>query len=518
MSTEHTVSPVLAATVALLAGTWLVARVYKNRQRLQLPFPPGPPEKSWLGGNAEDMPRMYPWVKFAEWAKQYGDVMHLRVHTNHIVVLSSYDAVLDLFESRGSLYSHRPRREMAFLMGWENIMPFHDYDEHWKSYRRYANLGFSKKASVMYQAGQTRDVHVFLQRVLANPDAFVKEFNTLTATIIMRVTYGYTISDSNDPHVSTADQALASLANTGVAGHYLVDSYPFLRHLPTWLPGMGFKHKALEWRKLPTRMANEPFDWTRNQMQNQGKAVPSFLSEMLDQNEDGVEAEDIIKWTAASMYGGGAHTTVGILNNFILAMVLYPKVARKAREEIDRVVGPERLPGIPDRPDLPYLECVLLETMRWYPVTPLSLPHRVKEDDAYRGYRIPANSTVYNNVYAITRDERLFPDPEKFIPERFDESGGGGTPLNPKDIIFGVGRRVCPGQHIADASIYLVMANLIATMDITKALDENGKEIEPAVVRGPSLICQLRPFKCSIKPRSEHAVKLINSAVMFGQE
>lgn len=60
--------------------------------------------------------------------------------------------------------------------------------------------------------------------------------------------------------------------------------------------------------------------------------------------------------------------------------------------------------------------------------------------------------------------------------------------MNPKDIIFGVGRRVCPGQHIADASIYLVMANLIATMDITKALDENGKEIEPAVVRGPSLI------------------------------
>jgi cytochrome P450 len=71
------------------------------------------------------------------------------------------------------------------------------------------------------------------------------------------------------------------------------------------------------------------------------------------------------------MYGGGSHTTVGILNNFILAMLLYPEVAQKAREEIDRVIGTDRLPNVSDRPDLPYLECVLLETLRWYPVTPL---------------------------------------------------------------------------------------------------------------------------------------------------
>lgn len=62
-------------------------------------------------------------------------------------------------------------------MGWKKIMPFHDYDERWKQYRRYANMGFSKKVAVQYHAGQTKDIHVFLQRLLANPDDFIKEFN-----------------------------------------------------------------------------------------------------------------------------------------------------------------------------------------------------------------------------------------------------------------------------------------------------------------------------------------------------
>ncbi|QRW25885.1 cytochrome P450 family protein [Rhizoctonia solani] len=94
-----------------------------------------------------------------------------------------------------------------------------------------------------------------------------------------------------------------------------------------------------------------------------------------------------------------------------------------------------------------------------------------QQDDEYRGYRIPANSTVYNNVYAITRDESMFPDPEKFIPERFDERQKTCGPLSPRDIIFGIGRRVCPGQFIADTSIFLVMSGILATMDITKARD-----------------------------------------------
>ncbi|CAE6466341.1 hypothetical protein ACGC1H_006330 [Rhizoctonia solani] len=121
-------------------------------------------------------------------------------------------------------------------------------------------------------------------------------------------------------------------------------------------------------------------------------------------------------------------------------------------------------------------------------------------------------------MYAITRDERMFPDPEKFIPERFDNSNPGPTPLKPHDFMFGVGRRICPGKDIVDASLYLIMANILATIDINRPRDETGSEYEPEIKRTGYSVNQVLPFKYSITPRSEHVVKLINSVVMFGEE
>lgn len=70
-------------------------------------------------------------------------------------------------------------------------------------------------------------------------------------------------------------------------------------------------------------------------------------------------------------------------------MVCNPEVQKKAQAEIDRVVGPHRLPNFDDRPSLPYAEALYREVMRWRPVVPLSVPHAATEDDAYKGYFIP---------------------------------------------------------------------------------------------------------------------------------
>jgi cytochrome P450 len=77
----------------------------------------------------------------------------------------------------------------------------------------------------------------------------------------------------------------------------------------------------------------------------------------------------------------------------------------------------------------------------------------------------------------------MFPDAESFIPERFDESTPGPKPLVPRDFLFGVGRRVCPGKFVVDTSLFLLMANIIATMDINKPRDKHGNEFEPEIKR-----------------------------------
>ena len=84
---------------------------------------------------------------------------------------------------------------------------------------------------------------------------------------------------------------------------------------------------------------------------------------------------------------------------FFLAMAMHPEAQRKAQEELDRVVGSERLPEFEDRSSLPYLSALLKEVLRWHPVTPIGVPHRAVADDEYNGWYIPAGTIVTANVW-----------------------------------------------------------------------------------------------------------------------
>lgn len=80
-------------------------------------------------------------------------------------------------------------------------------------------------------------------------------------------------------------------------------------------------------------------------------------------------------------------------------MALFPRVQRKAQEEIDSVIGGDRFPTTEDRKELPYIDAIVKETLRWHPVVPLSVPHAVSRDNIYNGYFIPKNSIIIPNVW-----------------------------------------------------------------------------------------------------------------------
>jgi len=81
---------------------------------------------------------------------------------------------------------------------------------------------------------------------------------------------------------------------------------------------------------------------------------------------------------------------------------------------------------------------------------------------------------------AITRNEEVYPEPENFIPERFWGKMNSEA-AHQVDAVFGFGRRVCPGQAFAESSVFLIMSNVIATMDLARAVDEAGVPITPSV-------------------------------------
>jgi cytochrome P450 len=134
------------------------------------------------------------------------------------------------------------------------------------------------------------------------------------------------------------------------------------------------------------------------------------------------------------------------------------------------------------------VDCVLSEVWRWGVPLPLGLPHRLIRDDIYDGRHIPAGTIVFANIWAMSRDPEVFPDPDEFIPERF--SSRKDQRMDPQNFVFGFGKRACPGQHLAESIVWMLIVSMIATMDVRKAKDESGNVIEPLVKFGNGI------FRC----------------------
>jgi hypothetical protein len=159
-----------------------------------------------------------------------------------------------------------------------------------------------------------------------------------------------------------------------------------VRFLPKWFPGTHYAEFARRMRIDVDKFYNEPFgdvlqqvaslrshkvpkrSLTASESQNKGVAKKSFLSKnIIESKAAGIQDDEIadqIKGAAAIFFSAGADTTAGTLTIFLRELVRRPEVLRKIQQEIDRVTGKDRLPTFDDMPDLPYLECVLQETLR----------------------------------------------------------------------------------------------------------------------------------------------------------
>jgi len=340
--------------------------------------------------------------------------------------------------------------------------------------------------------------------VLAKPGELQQHVRHTAGAIILRISHGYEVKEHDDPFVGLADIAVDQFSKSTATGAFMVDVIPALAHIPDWFPGAAFKSKAKEWRATLEEMVQRPYQFVKDQM-SAGVAPESFVSNLLEGKTLSAEEEHIVKWSSASLYSGGADTTVSANYSLFLALTLFPEAQKKAQAEIDAVVGSDRLPSFADRDSLPYVDALAKEVLRWNSVVPTGVPHRVIEDDVHDGYFIPKGSLVLTNLWYMLRDPRTYSEPSEFKPERFL---GKEPEADPRTICFGFGRRICPGLHLADASVWISVAMSLAVFDVSKIV-ENGVEITPEIDPSTGTISHPKPFKCSIKPRSAKALELI---------
>ncbi|KAI6033982.1 cytochrome P450 [Pisolithus microcarpus] len=487
-------------------GFYLVKQMVSKTK--PAPFPPGPKPLPLLG-NMLDMPSVKPWLTFSDWANKFGDMTHLEIFGQHIVVLNSAKTAVEMLDKKSSLYSDRPVFPMGGeLVGWRDTLVLLPYGDRFREYRRnFHRVIGSRAAMSVYSAIEEEETHKFLQRVLAKPTDLSAHVRTTAGAIILRISHGYHIQEDRDPFVELADTAVDQFSRSTATGAFMVDLIPALAHVPEWFPGAGFQRKAKEWRTTLHEMVDKPYKFVQDQMAA-GIAPKSFTSNLLEGRTLTEEEEHNIKWSAASLYSGGADTTVSAIYGLFLAMTLFPEAQKKAQAEIDAVVGRERLPTFADRESLPYVEALVKEIFRWSPVVPIVIPHRVNTDDIHNGYYIPKGTLVLPNAWHMLHDPSVYPEPTDFIPDRFLPTEGKELPNDPRDICFGFGRRICPGMHLADASVWLSAAMSLAVFDISKVV-ENGVEITPEIDPSSGTISHPKPFKCSIKPRSAKALELI---------
>jgi cytochrome P450 len=204
---------------------------------------------------------------------------------------------------------------------------------------------------------------------------------------------------------------------------------------------------------------------------------------------------------------GGTETAATTAEWAMAELMANPSLMKQAREELDAVVGRDRLMQESDLPELPLLQAVVKETFRLHPPTPLAPPRLSSQEAEAWGYTIPAGSQLILNLRAIHRDPAKYENPEEFSPQRFVDrpevnhlSGYEFHELVP----FGVGRRMCPGANLGNVMVHLMLGNLIHGYDWSFPEDrsfescrrDNREEIFGLTV------CRKEPLLLVAKPRN----------------
>ncbi|KAA1476009.1 cytochrome P450 [Dentipellis sp. KUC8613] len=487
-----------------LLAAFLVAR---RRQAASRPQPPGPSSYPLIGSWLS-LPNHTPWMTYARWSQEYGsDLVSFSAFGQLSVIVNTAKAAQVLLEQRSAIYSDRPTWTIVDLTGWDWFLGFMPYSERWRVRRRIFQKTLREQVCSEYRPLQHKMAENMVKWIYNDSKDFQRYLSLTAAWLTLSLAWGYDAKPQNDPVVEMTEIATAMAVQNVMPGASMLNEVPLLSRLPHWFPGMGYKLRAKECKTLTNKILHGPIKAVKQSLAD-GTAPVSIASKLLREGGLDFQAEMAIAESVGSVFSAGAETTGGTLHFAVHGLVLNPHVQKRAQEEIDRVVGRDRLPSLDDRPALPYVGAILREAMRWHTVVPLGLPHMTTEDDVYDGYLIPKGTMVFGNIWAITHDPEKYEDPASFKPERFLENDGT---LNDQEVpaIFGFGRRVCPGKYIADSSLWMAVASLLAVFDIKFAKDEHGNAIpvKDAVTEG--LTSRPQSFECSIVPRDSTAEALI---------
>ncbi|KDQ58235.1 hypothetical protein JAAARDRAFT_129298 [Jaapia argillacea MUCL 33604] len=479
-------------------------------------MPPTPGNKRPLPfvGNKLDIPKEKSWMKFREWNEAYGPILTVWNGSTPTMLIGDPEIAVELMEKRSTKYSSRPRFVVAGDLLTENrTILFASYGERWRAYRKALHLATMPKSVDSYRPIMEMEGKVLAEQLISDPAGWYDHSSfRYTASSVVAAGYGRRILDI---HTDSAYQKLTKniefLIRVNVPGAQWHETFPALRFLPSFLNPI--KKAALYYRYQGRENSAALMDEVRKKMAA-GVAPHSYAKQLLENREKYADLDDVeFNGQPGSLFGAGVDTTSATLQSLVLALILNPEVQERVGEELDRVVGSQRSPVWEDEANLPYVQAVIKEILRWRPVAILGgTPHASTEDDVLewegKQYFIPKGSIILGNLWSIHMNPKTYEDPEAFRPERFlnnRQYTGTGTKGHSS---FGWGRRVCPGAYFAERSLFITASRLMWGFKFGKATDpRTGSvvEVDASMETGytSGFNCRPKPFICAIVPRSE---------------
>nr|GMD61144.1 cytochrome P450 82C4-like [Ipomoea batatas] len=424
-------------------------------------------------------------------ADKYGPVFTIRIGMPRALVVSRWEAVKDCFGTYDKIFASRPASCAGTYLGYDNAaLAFSTYDSYWRKVRKMVVVELLsstklEKLKHVWMSELTSNVKELYNHIVRNGgvngvkvdmNEWMRHLNyNMISKIVVGRRYKFTIEhgieDEEARHMRKAFKEFMSLAGELVSA----DALPF--RIFRWLDFEGH----IKNMKRVTRTMNAFLQvWIDEHVKKRKESTGDvedrdFIDVMLSVIDDEFTAgyrytrDTIIKATAVSMLQDGAET---MAVNMIWLMSLLLKnreVLKRIQEELDAKVGRERWVEDYDIDNLVYLQAAVKESMRLYPPAPFLVPHKASEDCNVDGYYVPKGTQLFVNVWKLHRDPRIWPEPEKFSPERFLNTPENVDPAARQYgyIPFSYGRRSCPGISYGLKVTHLTYARLLQGFDFS---------------------------------------------------
>lgn len=352
-----------------------------------------------LIGNLREIPKGFLWYRYTEWCKKYGPLVRFNIAGRDHVIVNTEKIANDLMRERGSIYSSRPQIPMAAQLLSQNLRPvLLPYGDTWRNGRKLMHHLAMPTAAKKYAPIQEQESIRVLHELLHDTRSYEQWFERYAAGLIMQLAFGQKIITGQEEPIRRIYTVLTHLSRLSAPAGYLVNVFPILLHLPSWLA--PFKREAAklhaEELDLFSSLVKE-VETRRNE--GDPRAENTFTSKWLEDKPSYGLTDPEAYYVLGTLFEAGAGTTAAAMESFVLAMVLYPDKFQKLKDEVDTVVGADRLPTFEDFPNLPYMRACVKETLRWRPVTPTNIPHELTRDDVYDGYSLEQGTVIQVNQW-----------------------------------------------------------------------------------------------------------------------